>query len=309
MLTLTHSPDFTALDLRTDLQPSTKKKYKAAWLRAIRKGVDLTDPDSIAAYAPTLSSSGKLFLSGMMKHQTQQLERAMKNGLNPADATPETVAKMQAAIWKLETLRDSIPTHKPKGEKSHLWLTPAQVEQLTSLPDRRTVSGRRDWVVLALLLSGLRCEEAETITFDRLAHRPMKNGQMRACLDVTGKGAKDRTVPIQPLMEKYLLEWKQETGDGRITRSVNKSGVINGSLSDRAIFAIVRKYGRLIGLPQLAPHDLRRTYAQIGWDETHNLIQVMTSLGHESPDTTKDYLNLEMNYDQAISDFVPLSGD
>jgi site-specific recombinase XerD len=262
------------------------------------------DYEALKVYAEGLSNSSRAFLKAALRVSVEEEVNRMK-----AQATPENITAIHALIARIDSMNTTIKVHRPKGKKSHLWLTPKQVEQLTSLPDRSTVQGRRDWIVLALLLSGLRREEAATLTFDRLKRRPMSHGQMRAVLDVTGKGAKDRTVPIQSMLEQRLNEWHQEAGDGYITRAINKAEKINGSLSPNAIRDIVMHYGSMIDLPELQPHDLRRTYAMIGWNNTHDLILVMTLLGHSSPTTTKKYLNLEVNLDQTISDFVPLSGD
>lgn len=298
--TVSSSFDFSAID-RADLQPSTKAKYTSAIENMLLADIDPFDFDALSAYADSLSSSGRGFLKAALKIVTQGELTRIK-----ASATPENISVIQALVARLEAMDETIKVHQPEGEKSHLWLTPEQVEELTALPDRSTIQGRRDWLVLALLLSGLRREEASTITFDRLTRQPMSNGQQRGVLDVTGKGAKDRIVPIQPLLEQRLRDWQQEAGDGNILRSINKAGAVNHSLSTQAIYDIAQKYGAMIGLPELQPHDLRRTYAQIGWDNTHDLTLVMTLLGHSDPQTTIDYLNLKVKLDQTISDFVPL---
>jgi site-specific recombinase XerD len=295
--------DYSAID-RADLQPTTRIKYKRAISLLLSAGVNPLNYDALQSYADSLSNSSRGFLKAALKVTISEEVNRIK-----AQATPGNMQAIQALVARIEAMDSTIKVHQPKGEKSHLWLTPEQVEQLTSLPDRSTVQGRRDWIILALLLSGLRRQEVATITFDRLQRRPMSNGQLRAVLDVTGKGAKDRTVPIKPLLEKYLTEWHTEIGDGCIARAINKSGRINGSLSTNAIYDIVQRYGAMIGLPDLQPHDLRRTYAEIGWINTHDLVLVSTLLGHSDTATTQKYLNLKVNLDRTISDFVPLSGD
>jgi site-specific recombinase XerD len=53
---------------------------------------------------------------------------------------------------------------------------------------------------------------------------------------------------------------------------------------------IVKRRGADIGLPELAPHDLRRTFAQAVWKATHDLIVVQELLGHKDVNTTRRYL-------------------
>ena len=49
----------------------------------------------------------------------------------------------------------------------------------------------------------------------------------------------------------------------------------------------------MIGLPELAAHDLRRTFAQRAWEATHDLLLVRDLLGHASIATTQRYLELD----------------
>jgi integrase len=53
---------------------------------------------------------------------------------------------------------------------------------------------------------------------------------------------------------------------------------------------IVRFYGSRIGVPALAPHDLRRTYARLARQGGAALETVQASLGHSSIATTERYL-------------------
>ena len=68
---------------------------------------------------------------------------------------------------------------------------------------------------------------------------------------------------------------------------------------------MARKYGKAIGKPELAPHDLRRTYAQIAYEAGVPITRISRLLGHESIETTQRYLNLELDLETTASDFVP----
>jgi integrase len=80
-------------------------------------------------------------------------------------------------------------------------------------------------------------------------------------------------------------------------------------MSAVALFQIVRKYGRLINVPNLAPHDLRRTFAQLGYEAGVPITQISVLLGHANVSTTQKYLNLALDLETTVSDFIPLSGD
>ena len=62
-------------------------------------------------------------------------------------------------------------------------------------------------------------------------------------------------------------------------------------MTPQAVYNLVSEYANKLGFEDLAAHDLRRTYAQ---------------LGHSSVATTQRYLNLELNLESTISDFIPL---
>jgi integrase/recombinase XerD len=76
----------------------------------------------------------------------------------------------------------------------------------------------------------------------------------------------------------------------RFLRSVSQSGMINGSLSPAAIRGIVRRYGACIGVPDLNPHDLRRTCAKLARLGGAPLETIQKTLGHSSLTTTERYL-------------------
>ena len=46
--------------------------------------------------------------------------------------------------------------------------------------------------------------------------------------------------------------------------------------------AVFRKYGVKIGLPELASHDLRRTFAQLGYEAGVPIAQISILLGHSA---------------------------
>ena len=68
----------------------------------------------------------------------------------------------------------------------------------------------------------------------------------------------------------------------------DKSGT-NDSISDTTIRSIVRWYGKKIGVPDLNPHDLRRTHARLAREAGAPLEIIQHTLGHASVKTTEIY--------------------
>ena len=114
-----------------------------------------------------------------------------------AGATPTNLEQTQAALLRLDAMQNAVQVEAPKGTKAHTWLSQAQVSRITGLCPE-TLEGKRDWIVLGLLLgAGLRREELAALTFEALKQQPTKSGKMRKGLEVTGKGGKTRVIPIK----------------------------------------------------------------------------------------------------------------
>jgi len=282
------------------LADSTKRQYTKALSNYLATGANLGNADALADYARDLPTSSKAFLKAAVKLVTERMSTALKG-----QATPENVKSTQAALYRLEALQSAIEVKTPSGQKAHTWLTAAEVKKLLSTcgPD---LKGQRDKIVLGLLVgAGLRRQEAITLTFADIVLQP-RGDRMRTCLQICGKGDKNRVVPISDALANLLDQWAGIVGDGRILRSVDQRGTINGSMSSSGIFGIVRKHGAMIGKPNLAPHDLRRTYAQLGFEAGVPVTQISRLLGHSSIETTQRYLNLELDLECTASDFVPM---
>jgi integrase/recombinase XerD len=127
-------------------------------------------------------------------------------------------------------------------------------------------------------------------------------------LSVRGKGAKDMVVPISKVLAEKLRTWCVEIQTGKVARSLGRKQIIGDSLSAIGIFQIVRKHGAMIGKQELDPHDLRRTYAQLGYEAGVPLTQLSKLLGHADIATTQRYLNLDLDLETTASDFIPLEG-
>jgi integrase len=289
-----------ALDAAPDLADSTRHQYRKAVLNYVAEGHSLTDPQALAGYARTVGSSTRAFLSAAVTKLCERIELKAKS-----QATPDNVAAVQATVYRAEALRQAVHVERLAGQKAHTWLTQTEVKQLLDTCEADVV-GQRDRLALGLLLAaGLRRGEATHLTFADVKLQPVKE-RLRTVLDVAGKGAKERLVPIRDSLANAIGDWAAVVGgDGRILRSLGRKKVIGDSLSTAALYDIVQKRGGLIGKPDLAPHDLRRTYAQLGYEAGIPITQISTLLGHASVETTQRYLNLELDLETTVSDFIP----
>ncbi|MFZ1400048.1 MAG: site-specific integrase [Candidatus Promineifilaceae bacterium] len=290
--------NFEAILAKRNLAKTTRYRYGREIKLARQAGVNLLDATAVSNYATDLPSSRKMFLRAAVGLLADELSQVAK-----AQATPANVAEMQAVLWRAEALKESIQVQATKGQQAHTWLNLAEVRSLlTSLTDETTIKGKRDRVVLGLLVgAGLRRDELAGLTWDQV-----KQQGDRTVLSITGKGKKRRVVPIHDKLVTLLDEWAELVGrTGCIALSVTKSGELGESISGQAILDIVDAYGQDLGKEKLRPHDLRRTYARIGYDAGIDIGQISKLLGHASIATTQRYLGLQIDLKKTVSDFVP----
>jgi integrase/recombinase XerC len=119
------------------------------------------------------------------------------------------------------------------------------------------------------------------------------------------KGGKTRDIPVPSMVMKFLqsyvdrvlapevgtvspdtpLFWSQWPGRHGERRLMPIHG--------KNIWRLLCKtYGRLIGVPELKPHDLRHGVAMEVLEQHHDLEQVRALLGHRRIDTTQVYATI-----------------
>jgi integrase len=199
-----------------------------------------------------------------------------------------------------------IPNIRQKGTRLGNWLTREQAKELLAVPDRSTLKGKRDYVILALLVG---C----TLRRNELAELDVATIQQRegrwVLADLEGKGRRIRTVAIPIWVKQGINAWMTAAGieDGRLLRSVSKSGKINrDTLSDWAVWSIVEQSSQQIGIEHFGAHDLRRTCAKLCRKNGGDLEQIKFLLGHSSIQTTERYLGSDQEIAVAVNDNLGL---
>ena len=202
---------------------------------------------------------------------------------------------------------ERVPGVERRGTRIGNWLTKDQANDLLNAPDPRSLSGKRDRAILALLIGcGLR--RAELL---RLEVKDLQQREARWVLpDLVGKGNRVRTVTIPAGVKARLDLWTRAAGinDGRIFRPVTKAGAVkgNGILDEKVVWRLVVRYAREADLGKLAPHDLRRTCAKLCRKAGGELEQIQLLLGHASVQTTERYLGTEQALAHAVNDGLGL---
>ncbi|HMH16004.1 MAG TPA: site-specific integrase [Edaphobacter sp.] len=199
-----------------------------------------------------------------------------------------------------------VPNIRQKGTRLGNWLTREQAKELLVVPDRSTLKGKRDYVILALLV-GCALRRNELAELD-VATIQQREGRW-VLADLEGKGRRIRTVAIPIWVKHGINAWMTAAGieDGRLLRSVSKSGKINrDTLSDWAVWSVVGQSSKQIGIERFGAHDLRRTCAKLCQKSGGDLEQIKFLLGHSSIQTTERYLGSEQDIEMAVNDNLGL---
>jgi integrase len=197
-----------------------------------------------------------------------------------------------------------------RGVRAGNWLTRDQAEKLLLAPPT-TLMGLRDRAILGLLIGcGLRRDELANLTF---AHLQQRDGRW-VIVDIVGKGRRVRTVPVPGWAKLLVDRWAQAAGisEGLVCRRFRKGGWLVyetgpdgvgrvAGMSADAIADVVTTYARPLGW-ELAPHDLRRTFAKLARSGQAPLEQIQLALGHQSIQTTQRYLGSELDLADAACD-------
>ena len=193
---------------------------------------------------------------------------------------------------------------KKLGVRLGNWLTAEQGQALWQAPNRQRLKGKRDRALLALMLAcGLRRHEVVALTLDHLQERE----EHWAIVDLMGKGGHGRTVPLPDWVRSELDDWLAAAAihRGRLFRRVSKAGTTWGEgLTEKAVWHIVKEAARGVGVPKLAPHDLRRTCAKLCHASGGELEQIQFLLGHTSVQTTERYLGCKQRIRLAVNDHI-----
>jgi integrase len=148
-----------------------------------------------------------------------------------------------------------------KGVRLGNWLSVKQAQTLLNAPDASTNKGRRDRAILAVLLCcGLRRSEVAALTF---GHIQQRDGRW-CVVDLVGKHGRVRTVPMPTWVKVAIDAWPLATAisDGPVFRPVNRGDQVQApALSEKVIWQLLQGYAAAVGVPGIAPHDLRR-YAE-----------------------------------------------
>jgi integrase/recombinase XerC len=175
------------------------------------------------------------------------------------------------------------------------------IDQATAMmeaPDLLQKYGLRDRAILELLYSsGLRVSELTGLNISEL---DLASGMVR----VTGKGGKERIVPVGSRALEALQEYIDQRSDDQVKGPLflNTRG---GRINRRSVARVVDAHVTMIAaFKRISPHTLRHTFATHMLEGGADLRAIQELLGHASLSTTQKYTHVSIDrlmevYDKA----------
>lgn len=173
-------------------------------------------------------------------------------------------------------------------------LTVAEIDAMLEAIDLATPEGQRNRAIVETLYScGLRVSELVNLEIGKVF---VDEGYVI----VTGKGSKERVVPISESALREISAWMGDRADIDIKSGEEQMLFVSRRgkrLTRVMIFYIIKRLAELAGIrKEISPHTLRHSFATHLLEGGANLRAIQQMLGHESIATTELYLHLDRSH-------------
>ena len=183
-------------------------------------------------------------------------------------------------------------------------LTVDEIDSMIAQLDMSKPESHRNRAIIEMLYgSGLRVSELVNL---KLSNLYRKEGFML----ITGKGNKQRLVPISPIADQWLDYWLEDRNKLDIKAEYGDIVFLNryGKQLTRAmIFTIIKTLAKQADIHKtISPHTLRHSFATHLLQNGADLRIIQNLLGHEDITTTEIYTHIEIqDLREAILKFHP----
>lgn len=197
----------------------------------------------------------------------------------------------------------AIPT-KNHDQTILTYLATPEIDALLASPDRTTLTGRRDHLLMLLMIAtGVRVSELTGLT-----RADIHTGKPAAHIATTGKGRKTRVTPLDTTTTAALRAWLTENPGLAATPVFTARGTTRKLTTDAVAqrlklhAATAASTCPTIATKNLTPHILRHTCAMRMLAAGIDATTIALWLGHESPESTRAYLHADLQLKQQALD-------
>ncbi|MBR9855238.1 MAG: site-specific tyrosine recombinase XerD [Algicola sp.] len=229
--------------------------------------------------------------------------------------TPRTQARVISGLkgfftylvfedYREDNPMDLIETPKI-GRKLPDTLSEDEINKLIAVIDLSKPEGERNRAILETLYGcGLRVSELINLRLSDLYFD-------EDFIKVTGKGNKQRFVPISEVNQKYINIYRNEVRVHLPIKKEHEDYVFlnrRGKQLTRAmIFTIIKRLAEAIGFKKnISPHTFRHSFATHLLENGADLRAIQQMLGHESITTTEVYMHVDRTHlNKVLKEFHP----
>jgi integrase/recombinase XerD len=184
---------------------------------------------------------------------------------------------------------DLLDAPRPPGRLPK-YLETTEVENLLAGVDCSTPEGRRDKAMLEVLYAtGLRVSELVGLSLYAV---DLEMG----CVTVTGKGSKERVVPLGVPAAQAIMQYLDEVRPRLIGAARSQALFVTRrgkAMTRQAFWKIVKKASRAASITkEISPHTLRHSFATHLVQNNADLRAVQLMLGHSDISTTEIYTHV-----------------
>ena len=200
--------------------------------------------------------------------------------------------------YRKESPMELIETPK-LGRKLPDTLSLKEIDEMIKAIDLSTAEGERNRAILETLYGcGLRVSELVNLKLSDLYFD-------ERFIKVTGKGDKQRFVPIATHTIKYINLYINEIRPKVKVQKGHEDFVFlnrrGKQLTSAMIFTIVKTLSEKIGLQKkISPHTFRHSFATHLLENGADLRAIQQMLGHESITTTEIYMHVDRSHLQGV---------
>ncbi|TDN82350.1 integrase/recombinase XerD [Salegentibacter sp. 24] len=181
------------------------------------------------------------------------------------------------------------------GRKLPDTISTEEIDLLIATIDLSKAEGERNRAILEMLYGcGLRVSELTELKISDLFFQ-------EGFIKVTGKGNKQRFVPVSDYTKKFINIYKDQV---RIHQKINKESSDTLFLNRRGnkltramIFTIIKRLAEKAGIKKkISPHTFRHSFATHLLENGADLRAIQQMLGHESITTTEVYMHVDRKH-------------
>jgi integrase/recombinase XerD len=218
------------------------------------------------------------------------------NGVNHQNRMLSAVKQFTSYLKEYDYLvadpsRDIQYAKEPKSLPRGI-LTPSEARKILHAPDTKCVLGYRDRTILEILYStGIRKDELITL---KLSDVDYNDGFLR----VTGKGNKERMVPLGRIACRYLENYIKSVRPELLCDPYEKTVFLSQRhkpLSKNMVWELTKRHAKKAKIQKnVHPHTFRHTCATQMLRNKAHIRAVQELLGHESLDSTQIYTHVSI---------------